>query len=135
MALIRCPECGKEISSNAKACPNCGNPVPKKMVPVHIERSRTFAMAVNCYVYLDGNMIGELKPGGILQTELCIGTHYIATESDVRSFGYSAADTRSQSGQQFKIDEQDRRISIAIATKGSWTGGVGKCVVGNIAKN
>lgn len=24
MALIKCPECGKEVSNNAKACPNCG---------------------------------------------------------------------------------------------------------------
>ena len=24
MALIKCPECKKEISSNAKICPNCG---------------------------------------------------------------------------------------------------------------
>lgn len=24
MALIKCPECGKEISDNAKVCPNCG---------------------------------------------------------------------------------------------------------------
>ena len=27
MALIRCKECGKEISENAKSCPNCGNPI------------------------------------------------------------------------------------------------------------
>ena len=27
MALIRCLECNKEISENAKACPNCGNPI------------------------------------------------------------------------------------------------------------
>lgn len=26
MALINCPECGKEISSKAAACPNCGCP-------------------------------------------------------------------------------------------------------------
>ena len=26
MALIKCQECGKEISSEAKACPNCGSP-------------------------------------------------------------------------------------------------------------
>jgi DNA-directed RNA polymerase subunit RPC12/RpoP len=25
--LIKCAECGKEISSNAAVCPNCGNPV------------------------------------------------------------------------------------------------------------
>lgn len=27
MALIKCPECGKEISDKAAACPNCGNPM------------------------------------------------------------------------------------------------------------
>ena len=27
MALIKCPECGKEISDKALACPNCGNPL------------------------------------------------------------------------------------------------------------
>lgn len=27
MALIKCSECGREISSNAQACPHCGNPV------------------------------------------------------------------------------------------------------------
>lgn len=29
MALIQCPECGKEISDKATACPNCGWPVPQ----------------------------------------------------------------------------------------------------------
>jgi predicted nucleic acid-binding Zn ribbon protein len=24
MALVKCPECGKEISSQASSCPNCG---------------------------------------------------------------------------------------------------------------
>lgn len=27
MALIKCPECGKDVSSTAKACPNCGAPI------------------------------------------------------------------------------------------------------------
>jgi hypothetical protein len=27
MSLIQCTECDKEISSNATACPNCGNPI------------------------------------------------------------------------------------------------------------
>lgn len=27
MALIKCPECGKEISDKAAACPNCGYPI------------------------------------------------------------------------------------------------------------
>ncbi len=24
MALVKCPECGKEVSDLANACPNCG---------------------------------------------------------------------------------------------------------------
>ncbi len=27
MALIHCPECDKEVSDRAKACPNCGFPI------------------------------------------------------------------------------------------------------------
>ena len=29
MALINCPECGKEISDQAVSCPNCGLPIKK----------------------------------------------------------------------------------------------------------
>ena len=32
MALIKCPECGKEISDRAAACPNCGYPIDSKPV-------------------------------------------------------------------------------------------------------
>ena len=32
MALIKCPECGKEISSEAKACPYCGYPINKEEI-------------------------------------------------------------------------------------------------------
>lgn len=27
MALINCPECGKQVSDKANACPNCGYPI------------------------------------------------------------------------------------------------------------
>lgn len=30
MALIKCPECGNEVSENAATCPNCGNPIAQK---------------------------------------------------------------------------------------------------------
>jgi hypothetical protein len=31
MALITCPECGKQISESAKSCPNCGYPFVKEV--------------------------------------------------------------------------------------------------------
>ena len=27
MALIKCPECGRQVSNQASACPNCGYPI------------------------------------------------------------------------------------------------------------
>lgn len=34
MALIKCAECGKELSEKAVACPGCGAPSPvKSLVP------------------------------------------------------------------------------------------------------
>ena len=32
MALIKCVECGHEVSENAKSCPNCGSPIEKGLV-------------------------------------------------------------------------------------------------------
>jgi len=29
MALIKCPDCGKEVSGSAPACPNCGRPLTR----------------------------------------------------------------------------------------------------------
>lgn len=31
MAMITCPECGKEVSDKARNCPNCGTPIDKKV--------------------------------------------------------------------------------------------------------
>lgn len=44
MALMECPECGKEISDKAASCPNCGYPIASNnkfvtQVPSSIERS------------------------------------------------------------------------------------------------
>ena len=34
MALISCNECGKKLSSNAKVCPECGNPMALSQVTI-----------------------------------------------------------------------------------------------------
>lgn len=30
MALIKCPECGKQVSSTAASCPHCGAPIAER---------------------------------------------------------------------------------------------------------
>lgn len=44
MALISCPECGKEVSDRAVSCPNCGCPISSSIIPANsaistVERS------------------------------------------------------------------------------------------------
>ena len=41
MALIKCPECGKEISDRAESCPNCAYPIVKLNKTHTIERRET----------------------------------------------------------------------------------------------
>jgi len=43
MTLIKCDECGKEISNKADTCPSCGNPVSDQALEVRgkVEIERT----------------------------------------------------------------------------------------------
>ncbi len=57
MAIIKCPECGKEISSLAESCPHCGRPMKKKTTTHyyndHVEReynSRSIGMMVTAVI-------------------------------------------------------------------------------------
>lgn len=40
MALIKCAECGKEVSENAMSCPNCGNPMMQRVLQTKAAESR-----------------------------------------------------------------------------------------------
>lgn len=44
MALIKCSDCGKEVSDNARACIHCGNPLPKKKKEIKGEASDGWAV-------------------------------------------------------------------------------------------
>lgn len=47
MAIIKCPECGREVSSKAATCPNCGCPVaelsPDGVVRIRLPRTEQIA--------------------------------------------------------------------------------------------
>lgn len=44
MALIKCQECGKEISQKATNCPHCGNPVQAPGMGHGIQKAIAFLM-------------------------------------------------------------------------------------------
>lgn len=45
MALMKCPECGKEVSTAATSCPHCGYPL-KKEEPAQYE---TMTVKIRCW--------------------------------------------------------------------------------------
>ncbi|OUP06522.1 hypothetical protein B5F34_13955 [Mediterranea sp. An20] len=62
MALIKCSECGHEISDKATSCPNCGCPIDKKVAckECGYEMSATDTVCPNCG-YPNENEVHKLK--------------------------------------------------------------------------
>ena len=42
MALIKCSECGKEISDKSEICVNCGNPIQKEIKKEKLKNRKSF---------------------------------------------------------------------------------------------
>jgi DNA-directed RNA polymerase subunit RPC12/RpoP len=62
MALIKCKECGREISDQAQNCPGCGSPVNQKEEPTSVKydsKSDTFYGTMNLLVKLSMKAIQE----------------------------------------------------------------------------
>ena len=57
MALIHCPECGKEISNMTQACPNCGKPIQKDTYVLCKTPTRRFLQSIRIlYGYHMGSL-------------------------------------------------------------------------------
>lgn len=54
MALISCPECGKQVSDRADSCPNCGYPISKPKTGGPEERAQTVECPV-CHTICTGS--------------------------------------------------------------------------------
>ena len=62
MALIKCSECGREVSDKAISCPACGNPIKEPESKLIIYGVQMHALiGKKSKVYLDGEFVGEVK--------------------------------------------------------------------------
>lgn len=72
MALIKCPECGKEVSSQAVACPVCGFPIakanPKGTVAIRI--TEQLAVKIRITNVATGKLICQASPGEVARFEV-----------------------------------------------------------------
>ena len=71
MALISCPECGKKVSSQAKACPNCGFAIQEAtndLIRIKVDRDpacpSTFVRIFN----IEGNeLLAKVQGGSVAE--------------------------------------------------------------------
>ena len=96
MALIKCPECGTEVSSEAEFCPKCGYPIKAKMSDKQEQNKKITAEQ-------------GVKEGGNLSSEAASYEIY----SGIISGGKSGASLHKKSSKKFMagIRRSDNHIS------------------------
>lgn len=66
MALIKCPECGREISDKAASCPGCGYPVENgNIVDTRSDEERLIDEIWNRHPYSKTDAVRELQKMGM----------------------------------------------------------------------
>lgn len=134
MALIKCAECGKEISSKASSCPNCGCPIEKETKKVIITRATGFPL-IKGHISIDNQVVGNLKSGETIELDLSIGTHYVSVSTNVNNTGNifnPGTNSVNVEGEQFTIEEKHEKVYILVVGKGSFTGSTGTLVIKSI---
>lgn len=108
MPLIKCPDCGKEISDKAKTCIYCGCPIsePESHLTVYGIRQQ-FLIGGTAKLYLDGEFVGEIKKRG--KFEMPITKEQVLTaKCGINPF---AAEMRIKPGKDIKLQIAFERIS------------------------
>lgn len=75
MALIKCPECNKEISDTTKSCPHCGYSIKKEITQTELGSVETNAVAGGMWICLGivSLIIGLFTVGIIIGIFIIIG--------------------------------------------------------------
>lgn len=107
MALVKCDECGKEVSSKAKSCPNCGNPINidntvKIKLPSQVGNMQR---PVGSYVILDenDNVIEKKRTGEIVELEISEPTTLKIKVGGLGGFGLKTVSFKVKPGGRYEV--------------------------------
>src|SRR5947207_2973265 len=124
MALIRCYECGKEISSLATACPSCGAPPQSTIVPPPLPTearpaSRTKQLSCGTIALLTGVVLVLVNRGVTRQTNTPSPSPrpLTLTESSVEAMAQTPASWPS-------LVDQLKREGIELRDRGDTTNAI-----------
>ncbi len=65
MALISCPECGREVSSAAASCPQCGHPITRQVVVATAEPQAKWSPGIAAVLSLVIPGAGQMYKGRV----------------------------------------------------------------------
>jgi hypothetical protein len=77
MALIKCRECGSEISDSAATCPRCGVSAPGGTGTLTFIRPSLLNGAIGVEIHVDGQPYGRIRPKGRVTVPITPGTHHV----------------------------------------------------------
>lgn len=60
MPLIKCPDCGKEVSDKAPVCPNCGRPIAPTGIYSFLRRRWVKIIAIIFLIYMGMRIMGGI---------------------------------------------------------------------------
>lgn len=92
MALIKCPECGNEVSDKAETCIHCGCPIKVNRSTrgkIIVQAENVFLGIGGCFLLYDKekNLIAKIKRGETYEMEINVDTTlYIKTRSFLSTF-------------------------------------------------
>ncbi len=117
MALIKCPECGKEISDKASACPNCGMPLRREdrgTYDVVVTReNQWFLINPAATITVDNVDKYELKNGSSVKIPLSTGAHTL-----LFSLGPRKTEANINVTENMKINMKMNRVTGEINVTG-----------------
>ena len=132
MAIIQCAECGKEISSNAAACPYCGNPVPRRLCPLHVVRLGPNLVAAKCDVSVDDAAIGSLTIDRRIYAWVSEGAHSLTLQMQLTGVEPRAAQPQ-KAEERFVVTDETSMVEVFVKTDGVWNGGAPRCLIESIS--
>lgn len=117
MALIKCSECGREVSSMASACPHCGAPISAiNGCTVHFERKKVafFGAALNGTVIVDGKEVGSASNGASFDVQLSYGDHSVV----FRTIGTGMMGAARDNVEKLTIPSGAKRVIVTMKANG-----------------
>lgn len=137
MALIKCPDCGKEFSDLAAACPNCGRPSRPAAAPAApapaANKPKLGCASIGCLTIIVLAIIGSLASHGTPSAEEQAATKAQLAKQNEKS---DAAATQASSEShdfalKYNVQETVKSVlkdpesadfrDVTVVHKGTWT--------------